>query len=508
MKHAILILLFSFLFVAQTYAQQEYKITAVDSLYSVLFLKVDNGVPEIGFATPDIERVKKQNNGSAFGLYMYRSYKLTDNGIVNSEDIAMVSDGAVEDVIRIGDYAQQKGFKRTATFALSHKYKRLEIDGKGIVSDKPPYTLKMYENWYNNGRKAKNAKNAIPSLDEVGDDLWRKRYEFHSRTMHSDKILGVFGLQTKKDKTVKWNDLREFKFILFNEKGEVLNEVKQKYDRAYLPDNIGWVHDMKGEITGYFIGLSEAGGMGAYKKANEDWAPQNKRVVILDLKGNFISSDIYEIPYTLNTFMNQMLTVLSVIDKGDGKHKVIFDLPPLLKQKIKQGFISFEKNRDQISEPITVANQDVDQTKTEEKIPKGEISDLKYFEFGVPLADGGLMLVGSPDGGQVGFLRLDSEGKIVGWDLRSFAQPFLSKDNSVLVKEQISDSKVLITAKVGNNHRSFSQYAIINTDGSFDVLRTTEDTTYGNTARVGNKIIFFGNSDKSKKVVLVRIDEL
>lgn len=507
MKNAFLVLLLSVLFVAETSAQQEYKITGVDSIYSNLYLKVDDAGVEVGFATPDTERVKKHSSNT-YGLFIYRSYQLSDNGTVDAKDIAMVSNGSVEGVIGINDYALKKGFKRTASFALPHTYKDLIVDGKGIVSDKPPYTLKRVDNRYEHERKSKIEKNEIPALNEDGDNMWRKRNEFHSKTIHSDKVLGVFGLQAKKDKTKKWNDLREFKFMLFNEKGEILNEVKQTYDRAYLPDNIGWVHNMKGEITGYFIGFSEAGGMGAYKKVNEEWAPQNKRVTILDLDGNLISSDIYKIPYSLNTFMNQLLTVLSVIDKGNGEHKVIFTLPPLLKQKIKEGYVSFEKKGDQISEPTTVSITDIGKPETKEKRPNGESNPLKYFELGVPLADGGLMLVGSPDGGLVGFLRLDSEGNVVERDFRYFAQPFLSKESTVLVKEQISDSKVLITAKIGNHIRSFSQYAIINTDGSFEVLRTSEDVSFGYTTRVGNKIIFYGYSDKSNKVVLARIDEL
>jgi|GEM_PF-4713297 len=502
-------LLFTTLSFIETFAQTEFKITSADTIYNTnLYLKENNKNIEIGFATPDKERIKKHSRNTQ-GLLIYRSYKLSDSGTPDSSGIAMVSDGSVENIIPVYDYAKEKGFNRTDKYALPHDYKKLRLDGKGMSNHKSPFKIWQKETWYKDGSDFKQSKQELPTLDEEGNTLWWKHKEFHSRSQHDDKILGVFGRQILKDKTKKWNELREFKFILFNEKGEILNEVEQKYDQAYLPDNIGWVHNMEGKVTGYFISLSEAGGMGAYKNTNEIWAPQNKRVVILDLNGKFISSDIYKMPYKVNWMVNQELVVLSVIEKGDGKYQTIFDRPVMLKQKVKEGFVSFEKNGDIISDAMPVDSEGIDFTEIQEKVPSGENTPFKKFEFAIPLDDGGLLLVGSPDGGLVCFMKLGQDGKIVQWDSRHFAQPFLSKTSCALVKEKVSDNKYLITSKVGNNHRSFSQYAIVDSKkGSFDIVRTSEDVKYGNTARFGNKIVFYGISNTNRKVVLARIDEL
>ncbi len=508
MRNSILMLLVAILTCASAYSQKEYKITNVDTLYSNLYLKDTDGTVEIAFATPDKERVKKHST-STNGLYIFRSYELSESGTADSTSIAMVSRAGESNVISVSDYAKEKGFNRTKKYALAHDYKVLTIDGKGIVNDKPPYEIRVEDNWYKEGSDSKTAKHKLDALSGGDTEIWRRRASFHSRSQHPDKVLGVFGLQIKKDKTKKWNDLRQFKFVLFNDKGEILNESEQTYDRSYLPDNIGWVHNAAGEISGYFVGLSEAGGIGAYKKANENWTAKNKRVAILDLEGNVISSDIYEVPYEVKSFTNQELLVLSVIDRGDGKYQTIFNLPVMLKQKVKVGLLSFNKSGEDISSATTVSIEDIDKTETKEKAPKGESTPFKQFEFAIPLNDGGLMLVGSPDGGKVWFLKLDAGGGIVQWDERHFAQPFSSKRNSVLVKEEISGDRVLITSKVGNSYRSFSQYAIVDkANGTFDVLRTSEEVEYGNTARIGNKLVFFGVGDKDKKVILARVDEI
>ncbi|GLR16548.1 hypothetical protein [Portibacter lacus] len=386
--------------------------------------------------------------------------------------------------------------------SLYNNDESLEINTIDIANNASvKYNLTNYT--YEQGKVAKREAKSIVELEEgyvVKDQLTVSTIAEPISIITTSKVI-------EGNKEEKFNDLKEFRFLTLDKSGKVTAQEDIVFDRAYLTDNSGLIHNLSGKLSGFYITLIEAGGTGDYKKANEDYNSAVRKLLIFDEAGKYQKEVMLSLPFAPKAKEIDDQKIIKVVEKDDS-HIVLLKTKGNKKKKIGEGIYTYLA-KDNEAQEINF-QKDIDLEIVQELRNKTEamtsVSDR--YDYAVKLENGKVAMIASEFGNDLKMIVLDANGNLINTGTIYLANNVVGS-SAKLTFEHLDQNKLLIVSRVADKKSVKTSYSIFNgDDGTIRTIQPEQKLMKINSYRNGEDIIVYGSSIEDEKEIHFVLEKL
>ncbi|WP_235299356.1 hypothetical protein [Portibacter marinus] len=300
------------------------------------------------------------------------------------------------------------------------------------------------------------------------------------------------------DKSLKFNEHKEYRFVALDKKGEVLRDEEITFEKAYDIHTSGIINKKDGSEAGFYIAMLESGG-----KANEDQNTSAQKILFFDHKGIYEGETEIILPFEPKSKEMADQKVDKVLDLDNVK-MVYLHTSGNKKNKVSEGYYTYQ-----------VDNGSSQMIRFKEKAYTEVAQDLrnKYedrpeastdYKYATSLENGNILCIASENGVDFQFLHFSSKGELLKTSTAYMLTDIGSKKN-IISFEYLNNNKLLIKSKVGYENGVYTSYGIYDgQSGYLKNIQPSQDIATIHTYRNGDDIMVFGSSwEDEKKIHLI-----
>jgi len=330
---------------------------------------------------------------------------------------------------------------------------------------------------------------------EAEEGTWVLKNKYAASNIEHPMTILAFGQMIEGDKTRKYNDLMDFRFVALNSEGEIAREEDIEFERAYTFNSQGIIHDANARVSGFYMSMVEAEG-----RANKDYKSSTQKILFFDEKGFYDSESTLTLPFapkSKEVANNRILKILDI----DGVKKISFYTPGSKKGKVAEGIYTFTSEGDNCELTKYTRLSEIFLQQDERNNFEGGPPASSDYKYTVRLDNGDLLAIASEHGTDLQFLHMNEDGEI---EIRSsgYLLNDIASQKNHLSFEYLNNNKLLIISKVGYEKAVYSSYSIYDgKTGEMMSIQPTEEIATIQSFRNGNDIMVYGSSFEDDKIL-------